>query len=115
MDPKQTHLNYINSKGKFKFECSKEYFTAQEYHSIKKYGFWFMALLSGELSPFTKKQEEFIKISKEEKKSKLDPGYEWFKYLVRAPFELNNGHNLNYIFDDDPFFNRKDWRNFEQK
>ena len=49
---KETHLHYIEKKGKFIVACSLAIFTPQEIAVLEQYGHWFEALTNGTLLPF---------------------------------------------------------------
>ena len=47
--PFEIHKEYIKTKGIYPFNASTEYFKDEEIQLIKKFGYWFEGLCSGEL------------------------------------------------------------------
>lgn len=56
------HRDYLKSKGEYPFKGSVDYFNEEEIELIKKYGYWFTGLCSGELPLITPQQREFKKL-----------------------------------------------------
>lgn len=96
--------------GLFNVDCSHEIFSKEELQILEKWGFWFSALVSGDLKPFTEAQERFIKVMKGEDKAVTPEEIAWFKYLGRKAVERKYGDRLNvrYEDEDDKFYSRSD-------
>lgn len=110
MNSKGEHLEFNAHKGLFHIDCDLKIFSQEEIEIIEKWGHWFMALVSGELKPFTESQERFIKVMKGE----IGPGSleekAWFKYLGRKAVEKKYGDRLKvkYEAEDDTFYSIDD-------
>jgi len=55
----EIHKNYIKAKGLFPFDGSSDYFKDEEIQLIKKFGYWFEGLCSGELPVINYEQKKF--------------------------------------------------------
>jgi uncharacterized protein YifE (UPF0438 family) len=110
MDSKGEHLEYIAHKGLFNIDCDLIIFSKEEIEILEKWGHWFMALVSGELKPFTETQERFIKVMKREIDPNSDEERAWFKYLGKKTVEKKYGHRLKvkYQAEDDTFYSIED-------
>jgi uncharacterized protein len=110
MDSKGEHLEYIAHKGLFNIDCDLKIFSKEEIEKIEKWGHWFMALVSGELKPFTESQERFIKVMKREIGPISVEERAWFKYLGRKAVEKKYGERLKvkYEAEDDTFYSIED-------
>jgi uncharacterized protein len=110
MNSKGEHLEYIDHKGLFHIDCNLIIFSKEEIEKIEKWGHWFMALVSGELKPFTESQERFIKVMKRE----IDPisteERAWYKYMGRKAVEQKFGERLKvrYQAEEDMFYSIED-------
>lgn len=111
MNTKKEHLDYINSNGDFKFECSLAIFSLEEIELLRKYGNWFRGLINGDLKPFTTLQKDFIKVANQKIKPKTFEEITWFKYCGRVILEKENQEkfNLNCKLNDNEFFSREDY------
>lgn len=58
----KVHHDFINSKGEFPFIGSTDYFNEEEVKLIKKYGYWFEGLCTGELPLINPQQVKFKKV-----------------------------------------------------
>ena len=67
--------------GPFSIDCSLQIFSMEEIEVLKKWGYWFTALVSGELEPFTKAQERFVKVINGEEEPFTCEENAWFRYL----------------------------------
>jgi uncharacterized protein len=116
MDSEGEHLEFIAHKGLYDIDCDLKIFSPEEIQLIEKWGHWFMALVSGELKPFTASQERFIKVMKRE----VDPisleERAWFKYLGRKAVEKKYGDRLKirYETENDTFYSREDKKKMNQ-
>ena len=107
MSTKKDHLPYLN-KGKFKIECNKIIFTAEEIDLIEKYGHQFTALTNGSLMPFNVEQEQFVQVARNLRKTTTDHENVWRKYLKRKEIEAKHGNKL-YLSpkpEQDSFYSR---------
>ena len=103
MTLKQEHLKYINEHGKFKVDCSHLIFSFEELDLLEVYGHWFMALIKGNLQPFTEMQIEFIEAITNNRRPIAITGEAWFKYQGRRRIEAKDGDTLNlknHLIDD---------------
>lgn len=57
--PYEIHKEYIKTKGIYPFNASAEYFKDEEIQLIKKFGYWFEGLCSGELPVINYEQKKF--------------------------------------------------------
>lgn len=108
MSTKREHLNLIQSRGRFKVDCSHAIFSNDEILLLEKYGHWFMALENGELDPLTDLQKEFVLVSRGGKQPISFEECAWFKYKGRKRLEKENPDRLKakYTPTDDSFYNR---------
>jgi uncharacterized protein YifE (UPF0438 family) len=106
MNTKGEHLEYIAQRGLFHIDCDLVIFSKEEIEILEKWGHWFMALVSGELKPFTESQERFIKVMKRETGPISLEEKAWFKYLGRKAVEKKYGERLKvkYQAEDDTFY-----------
>jgi uncharacterized protein YifE (UPF0438 family) len=111
MSNKKEHFIYIKQKGEFNIRCSNAIFSNLEITLLRKYGYWFSALINGDLEPITKIQEEFILTFKESKTPVTFHEKTWFKYVGRLKLEKENPEKfkLNYSLKGDDFFSREDY------
>ena len=110
---KGDHIAFISERGRFKVDCSHAIFSTEELEVLEKYGYWFQALINGELTPISKEQKDFIDIFKNNKTPITPEQVAWFKYKGRISLEENNPDKLklDYTSDsEDPFFSRDDWK-----
>jgi len=105
---KQTHADYIKSKGKFTVDCNHVIFSSQEIELLETYGHWFEALTKGTLLPFNAKQQQFVEVARKQLAPTNDYERVWFKYLKRKEIEAKAGQVLHNtpIPNDDTFYNR---------
>lgn len=106
---KDTHLEYLSSKGKFKIDCKITILGEEEIKILEKYGHWFEALISGDLVPYTEKQKLFIEVAKGNRSPFSMEEKAWFKYTKRKEIEEKYGHVLNSKpeLKTDPFYSRE--------
>ena len=111
MSNKKEHFKYIELKGEFNIRCSNAIFSNLEIILLKKYGYWFSALINDNLEPITKIQEEFILKFKEVKIPVTFQEKAWFKYIGRLKLEKESPEKfkLNYSLQEDDFFSREDY------
>ncbi len=110
MDSEGEHLEFIAHKGLYDIDCNLIIFSSEEIQAIENWGHWFMALVSGELKPFTEAQERFIKVMKRELVPISVEERAWFKYLGRKAVEkkYNDRLNVKYQTEDDTFYSSED-------
>ena len=106
---KETHLSYIEAKGKFTIACNRIIFAPQEIELLEKYGHWFEALTGGTLSPFNSEQEHFIEAVKGARPPETDHEKVWSKYVKRKDIEKKYGPALytRPVPADDTFYSRE--------
>jgi uncharacterized protein YifE (UPF0438 family) len=111
MSNKKEHLEYIKLKGEFNIKCSNAIFSNLEIILLRKYGYWFSALINGDLEPITTIQKEFILAFKEGKTPVTFQEKTWFKYIGRLKLEKESPEKfkLNYSLEEDDFFSREDY------
>jgi uncharacterized protein YifE (UPF0438 family) len=116
MDSKGEHLEYIAHKGLYEIDCNLKIFSPEEIQAIEKWGHWFMALVSGELKPFTDAQKRFIKVMGRDADPITTEEKAWFKYMGRKAVEKKYGDNLNvkYGAEKDSFYSREDKKKMNQ-
>ncbi len=109
MSTRKQHIAYIEEKGKFHIDCSRNIFSAEEISILEKYGHWFHALSNGILEPVTDMQREFIMVANEQKTPITPAEISWHKYNGRKRIEAKLGDRLNvqYIPETDSFYNRE--------
>lgn len=103
------HQQFIKTNP-FQFELSPNGFSELEIARIEKLGCWFKALLSGELSPITDKQKEFICEMNSREEPKMPDVKLWKKYLRREIEEKDDRGVLKSPppkIDDHPFYSRE--------
>ena len=111
MDEKQKHLKYLQSKGKYSFDCPKGFYSEEEQYALRKFGYWFEALTDGTLQAFTLEQENFILVAKGQRKPETLHEKAWFRCLGRMELKKQNpaAFNTDYSYIDDSFFSREDY------
>ncbi|MCR9171579.1 MAG: DUF413 domain-containing protein [bacterium] len=110
---KNDHLEFINSKGRFHVDCNHSIFSNEELETLEKFGYWFEALINGDLDPISEQQEYFIDVFRNNKKPETPEQFAWFKYKGRKALEEKqpDKFKLDYSHDsEDPFFKRDDWK-----
>ena len=60
----EIHKEYIKTKGIYPFNASPEYFKDEEIQLIKKFGYWFEGLCSGEIPVINYEQKKFKRLYK---------------------------------------------------
>lgn len=116
MSCKGDHLEYIAHRGLFHIDCDTKIFSQEELEIIEKWGHWFIALVSGELKPFTESQEKFIEVMKGEIGPNSLEEKAWFKYQGRKAVEKKYGDRLKlrYEAEDDTFYSIEDKNKMNQ-
>ena len=111
MSNKKEHLKYIELKGEFSIRCSNAIFSNLEIILLKKYGYWFSALINGDLELITKYKKSLFWHSKEVKTPLTFQEKAWFKYIGRLKLEKESPEKfkLNYSLQEDDFFSREDY------
>jgi len=113
MDNLKSHIDYWRNKGFFEIKFSDNFFSQEEKSIINYYGYWFKALTSGDLLPFTDKQKRFIELTRPdiENNNKQTTIYEraWFKYLGREKVILQrpNLEKVKYELENSDFYSRE--------
>ena len=108
MSTRTEHSRLLLESGTFKINCSTSIFNNEEIEIIKKYGHWFMALTTSELTPLTDLQNRFVAVTKNEIEPFSIEEKAWHKYLGRTRLEREHGasFNLHYEPEEDTFYNR---------
>jgi uncharacterized protein YifE (UPF0438 family) len=116
-DDKKTHFNYIEAKGKFTVACNHIIFSDIEIELLEKYGHWFEALTSGELSPFNPEQKQFVEAARLNIPPQTDYEKVWVKYIKRRQIESKAGSILytSPMPEDDTFYSRDMAINLKRK
>ena len=111
MHTKKDHFIYLKDKGYFNIQCSLNTFTIEEIKILKKYGYWFNGLTNGDLTPFTKKQKQFVTVFMNNAVPKTVFEKIWFRYLFRRQQEPDdpNLFNLDYQIKEEGFHTREDY------
>lgn len=110
MNTKRTHLDYIQQAGEFKLNCKTDIFSTEELNILRKYGYWFEALVSQKLLPLNKAQERFIEVAKGAKKAESSHEKAWWMYQKRLEIERKLGDRLDNQYtwqSGDTFYNRE--------
>ena len=110
MNSEGEHHEYLSHKGQFEIDCNHIIFSEEEIRILEKWGHWFLALVSGDLEPFTTAQERFIKVMKGEVEACSKEEKAWFKYMGRKAVEKKYGDRLKvqYVPEDDTFYSFDD-------
>jgi uncharacterized protein YifE (UPF0438 family) len=108
LNTQQDHNRLIEERGLFIISCSTTIFSKEELDILNKYGHWFQALTTGELTPISEAQKRFVSVAKNEAEPLSIHEKAWFKYLGRMRLEKENGSsfNLHYQPEIDSFYNR---------
>ena len=114
MGTKEQHLAYLREKGEFPVNINRKLFSDKDLQTLKKHGFWFMALEKGELEPFTQAQIDFIRdIGQNEPPKENEYAFLWWKYRYRCKIEKDplfaNSGKLGLAIND--FYTWEEYRN----
>ena len=105
---KENHLKYLKEKGAFTLRLKVNILFPEEKIIVEKWGHWFQALTDGTLKPFTKMQENLVKVGRHQKKPISIEETAWFKYTKRIDIEKNpNITDLKYSYEENGFYTRK--------
>jgi uncharacterized protein YifE (UPF0438 family) len=109
MDNKQKHIAYLKKQSRFIIDCNTDAFSSEEIEILEKHGNWFKALCNETLTPFTMRQEEFIRVTKGEMEPVSLEEKAWCKYLGTKNMESKPGdiQNKEYLPYEDSFYNRE--------
>lgn len=110
MSTKEEHLQLIRARGNFIVDCSHEIFSTEELEILQRYGYWFEALETGKLEPFTERQSRFSEIVKGNELPLPLEERAWFKYRRRKKIERESPERFQIEYRlENEFFSREDY------
>jgi uncharacterized protein YifE (UPF0438 family) len=102
-----THLHYVR-QGEFPFRCDPRLFSDEEHALITRWGHWYDALSSGQVTAITPAQEAFIEAVKGDAPPAEPHAAAWWRYGKRLAIEERHGTAMHssYQVDSDTFYSR---------
>ena len=79
-----------DTKGAFRFRCSREVFAEEELEILKRFGSAFEQLSKGERVPTTDAQQRFLEVAQGQRQPKTIYERTWAKYQWRVEWESKN-------------------------
>ncbi|MBL7981940.1 MAG: DUF413 domain-containing protein [Flavobacteriales bacterium] len=105
---RQQHI-VLARKRDFPFECDPRLFSEEQYLLIRRWGYWYQGLSSGDLTPFTNEQIAFVAAVHGDRPPNENHAAAWWRYLKRKEIEEKHGDAMHssHQVDSDTFYDRE--------